>query len=28
VTSFGQDSAGELYLLVAGGAVLKIVASP
>ena len=28
VTSFGQDSAGELYVIVAAGAVLKIVASP
>ena len=28
VTSFGQDSAGELYMLVAQGTVLKIVASP
>ena len=28
VTSFGQDSAGELYMIVAAGAVLKIVASP
>ena len=28
VTSFGQDSAGELYMMVAQGAVLKIVASP
>ncbi len=27
VTSFGQDSAGELYVIVAAGAVLKIVAS-
>ena len=28
VTSFGQDSAGELYVIVAAGAVLKIVPSP
>jgi hypothetical protein len=28
VTSLGQDSAGELYMIVAAGAVLKIVASP
>ena len=28
VTSFGQDSGGELYMIVAAGAVLKIVASP
>ncbi len=27
VTSFGQDAAGELYMVVAEGAVLKIVAS-
>ncbi len=27
VTSFGQDSAGELYVIVAAGAVLKVVAS-
>ncbi|MCH6547468.1 MAG: glucose dehydrogenase, partial [Gemmatimonadetes bacterium] len=27
VTSFGQDVAGELYMVVAEGAVLKIVAS-
>ena len=28
VTSFGQDFDGELYVTVAQGAVLKIVASP
>ena len=28
VTSFGQDYAGELYMIVAQGSVLKIVASP